>query len=587
MSLQSLRAKLLILIASIFTCLMLVVAINNAIAYNELQKSLYEVTKINLSTFQNRLDDLFSLTENYLIDFSLNNSDIFIIEQDQKSESKWFSANYRLKKEFNSASTVYDLDGFFLYSVNSDTFIVSNSANMQTTTSSAINKHIKNYIDAHVNDNSVNINEWLYLSPADTPILLRILKINNSYYGAWVTNANILQPFVGDELKDFIFLIDENGNFLTKDPTYSTLSIGTDIISKPDVTLDIQDETYMVVTAPLRTSAFSLLALIPEKQFNVDIQKYWPVIVIAIFMVIVFMVITLFMINQLVIHPLDSLHEAIITLKDGNLNTRVELNKSSSEFTEINTTFNAMVQEIESLRINIYEEKLEKQNINLNYLKLQIAPHFLINSLSLAYQLAELEKPELSKQLLHDLSRHLRYTLTSEAMVTLEEELNHVRNYINLSSIRFPGSIQFYEDIDPESHNASVIVLLIQSFVENSIKYEVFSGKTTSIHITTESIIVNGHRRLHICIWDSGRGFDVELLKRLQNITTYIEDKVSKHYGISNVYQRAVLIFGQENCKFSFSNRPRAGAQIDIDIPHVIQHTILNKEVNLIESSDC
>ncbi len=568
MSLQSLRAKLMLLIAGIFIGLMLVVFINNAIAYRELQNRLYDVTQTNLATFQNRIDDLFTLTENYLIDYALNNSDIFIIERNEMGKSEWFSANYRLNRDFASATTLYDLDCFFLYSQPSDTFISSMRGTVQTTTSNLINQHIEDYILANTGSNDVNIHHWHAMNVDSHHILVRILKINNSYIGAWVLVDNMLQPFAGEDLRDLIFLTDMDGQFLTSDPLIASVSIPPISEGANAHTVKIEDNTYLLVDAPMRANPFTLIALIPETQFNVDIQKYRPVLIVVLLMVTFFMLLTLSAITRLVVNPLDRLHEAIITLKQGNLNTSLPNAKVATEFAEINTTFNEMVQEIKTLQISFYEEKLEKQDISLDFLKLQIAPHFLINALSLAYQLSDLGRNDLTKALLQDLSQHLRYTLSSEKTVTLDEEMNHVRNYIEMSLIRYPNGIQLYEDIAPETLNAKVIPLILQSFVENTIKYEVVNGKTVDIHISSERILSDNEDLIHLTIWDTGRGFDPLFLEKLQDTYTYIQHKSSKHYGIRNVYQRASLVFGVDNCYFSFCNHPDAGAQIDIEIPY-------------------
>ena len=565
---QSLKFKLLTFLALVFTGLMLVVVINNAIAYSELKKNIYQVTMTNIGTLQSRLDDLFSMTENHLINFTLDNSDIFIIERGDLSQSDWFSAKYRLTKSFNTTTTTYNLDGSFLFSTTSHTFLSSTSTNLNTTISSAINSQIETYITTALASDSVNNREWFLLPDHDIPVIIRLLKINNSYIGSWVTIDNLLDPLVGDN-NEYIYLADKTGRFMTSDSAFSAAILNHAIDSHAPQSLSVEDTTYMAVETSLEAAPFLLVSLIPESQYNLDIQNYMPVLIIAIVLVVIFLIAILWMINHLVIHPLDQLHNGIHALSQGDLDQRLPQNMNSSEFKEINNTFNDMLTEINTLKISVYEEQLAKQDVQMDYLSLQIAPHFLINAISLSYQLAEMGKHDLTKQMLHDLSIHLRYTLSQEVTVTLEEELRHVRNYISLSLIRYPDAIVLFEDIDPDTLDCSVIPLLLQSFVENTIKYEVVTGKVMGLHISTSLIQGRDRTYLSITFWDTGRGYDPVLLKRLQNLRHYIEDKSSSHYGIRNVVQRTWMVYGPENCAIHFSNRPKAGAQMELMVPYI------------------
>ena len=565
---QSLKFKLLTFLALVFTGLMLVVVINNAIAYSELKKNIYQVTMTNIGTLQSRLDDLFSMTENHLINFTLDNSDIFIIERGDLSQSDWFSAKYRLTKSFNTTTTTYNLDGSFLFSTTSHTFLSSTSTNLNTTISSAINSQIETYITTALASDSVNNREWFLLPDHDIPVIIRLLKINNSYIGSWVTIDNLLDPLVGDN-NEYIYLADKTGRFMTSDSAFSAAILNHAIDSHAPQSLSVEDTTYMAVETSLEAAPFLLVSLIPESQYNLDIQNYMPVLIIAIVLVVIFLIAILWMINHLVIHPLDQLHNGIHALSQGDLDQRLPQNMNSSEFKEINNTFNDMLTEINTLKISVYEEQLAKQDVQMDYLSLQIAPHFLINAISLSYQLAEMGKHDLTKQMLHDLSIHLRYTLSQEVTVTLEEELRHVRNYISLSLIRYPDAIVLFEDIDPDTLDCSVIPLLLQSFVENTIKYEVVTGKVIGLHISTSLIQGRDRTYLSITFWDTGRGYDPVLLKRLQNLRHYIEDKSSSHYGIRNVVQRTWMVYGPENCAIHFSNRPKAGAQMELMVPYI------------------
>jgi two-component system sensor histidine kinase YesM len=105
--------------------------------------------------------------------------------------------------------------------------------------------------------------------------------------------------------------------------------------------------------------------------------------------------------------------------------------------------------------------------------------------------------------------------------------------------------------------------------VENTVKYEVIQGKEIAVHIHSALIQKGNGTFITLTIWDTGCGFNDELLERLQDVEEYTKDTSMKHIGINNVLQRASFLFGSENCSFHFSNRPEAGAQIDIELPFI------------------
>ena len=91
-------------------------------------------------------------------------------------------------------------------------------------------------------------------------------------------------------------------------------------------------------------------------------------------------------------------------------------------------------------------------------------------------------------------------------------------------------------------------------------------GKVLDMHIDVAEQEENQCTILHICVWDTGRGFSEDMLATLQMLDTYVNSE-QEHIGITNVVLRLRQIF--PNAAFTFCNRPGAGAQITIDFPYV------------------
>ncbi len=569
LQLRSLRVRLGAFIILIFLLLIVLMAANNIIAFREIQNKIYDSMKETLTIYQNRLNASFSTTEKYLKNFAYDDGDIRIIDKSDFSSEQYFSSVYHVQKSFRSALSIYAIDGFFLYSLSGDTFIEETQSDSTYNTYKNIQNEICRKLKLNTFLTSENKGKWFPVKISGRYYLFRVIQIHDSYVGAWISTQNALQPLVGNKLNQSIFLINDQGLVVSDNPPLKKLSMeGLSENDSYQYTV-VNKIKNLIVSCQVDFGKLYIISLIPENQFFMDINKYIPFLIVIFIIVISLMTLTAYIINRWVLHPLKLLNTAIYSLKSGNLEVQIKADGVCIEYEEVNNAFNEMVNEIKTLKIDVYEESLSKQQIHIQYLMQQIAPHFLINCLNMSYQLAEINRTDLMKTMLKDLSQYLRYTLSSGQTVALKQEIMHVQNYIELSKIRYPNSITLYTDFIPETMQATVIPLLIQNFVENTIKYEVVPGKEIAIHISSALIQRDNGTFVHFTIWDTGCGFNNEVLERLQDIGGYSKDASTMHIGINNVLQRASLIFGPENCSFQFSNRLQAGAQIDIELPFI------------------
>lgn len=122
-------------------------------------------------------------------------------------------------------------------------------------------------------------------------------------------------------------------------------------------------------------------------------------------------------------------------------------------------------------RINL-QLKEEAGKAELAFLRSQINPHFLYNSLNYMYSLALPKSQELADALVN-LAGLMRYTLkeNKDGLVQLEDEITYIKDYISLFSMRF--SPQFYVNFktDTQGSNPRIAPLILIAFVENALKH--------------------------------------------------------------------------------------------------------------------
>jgi two-component system LytT family sensor kinase len=124
---------------------------------------------------------------------------------------------------------------------------------------------------------------------------------------------------------------------------------------------------------------------------------------------------------------------------------------------------------IQQHSLNLEKEKLEAE---LKFLKSQIHPHFLFNTLNNLYALT-LKKSDKAPEMVIQLSNLLEYTLYSgkETEVGLNEELKQIRGYIDLEKLRFGNRLNINTEIDGSIDGLMIAPLLLLPFVENSFKH--------------------------------------------------------------------------------------------------------------------
>ena len=135
-----------------------------------------------------------------------------------------------------------------------------------------------------------------------------------------------------------------------------------------------------------------------------------------------------------------------------------------------------------SSRLKLAEK--EKVNAELSYLKAQINPHFLFNTLNSIYSLA-IEKSDYTATAVVKLSGMMRYVITdaSHKFVPLEKEINYISDYIELQKLRIDGTIKLTYVVTGDAFDKKIAPLVLISFIENAFKYGVNAEENSEIKI--------------------------------------------------------------------------------------------------------
>ena len=199
------------------------------------------------------------------------------------------------------------------------------------------------------------------------------------------------------------------------------------------------------------------------------------------------------------------------------------------------------------------------REIELNSLKNQLNPHFMFNSMNSIRALVD-EDPELAKTAITQLSTILRNSLLigKRKTIPLEEELNVVRSYLALESIRYEERLTVSIEVGPEAVSLHVPPLMLQTLVENAIKHGI-SKLTKGGVIELKAYARNGE--LYVQIENTGK-----LEKKLWDKGSGI--------GLANTKKRLELLYGT-SAEFKIYNS-NGKVRTEIRIPDKITYENTN-----------
>ncbi len=236
------------------------------------------------------------------------------------------------------------------------------------------------------------------------------------------------------------------------------------------------------------------------------------------------------------------------------------------ELEEANQLFKKILMQMRQIKIRLYEETLEKQRLQIDYMKLQIQPHFYINCMSLIYNMACMGDDETIQQLSSYVSEYFRYIFRSNPdNVSLTEEIKHVKNYLEIYKIRYRNRLDYDLKTDGKLEDITIPPLLLHTFIENGIKYGKTAGKVLFISLYAQRIRTNGIEFVVLQIEDNGPGFSEEILEELRNGDMVVTDKGTR-VGITNCLSRLKMIYDKK-ARVNFYNKEAGGALVKVVLP--------------------
>ena len=266
-----------------------------------------------------------------------------------------------------------------------------------------------------------------------------------------------------------------------------------------------------------------------------DISK--TIILIFILLIVVYLIIA-YKISSWITKPILNMKNNMSKFMNGDLDVKIDSTKDD-EFGELEKSFNEMVKRLKLSIEEIKEKEKQKRFAELGFLQAQINPHFLYNTLSGVRFLIAMKKNDEAEEMVYRFTKLLRSLLPKASdMIELREEVENIKNYIELQKMRYPKAFEVNIDINEKINKFKVPSFILQPIVENAILYsmekENNKGQISIIGYTDGEFI-------KIVVRDNGIGMSEDKLKTVLN-----KNEVVNKVGLINVDERIKLNYGKE-----------------------------------------
>lgn len=313
---------------------------------------------------------------------------------------------------------------------------------------------------------------------------------------------------------------------------------------------------------------FAVVRLMTRNGILLNPSKSYLVFLLMAVLIIMMNPVIGMVLDRRVYKPLGRLHNAMQEIEHDNLDFRMTETEGTEEFEYTKKVFNTMADEIKTLRIKAYEEEIERLQMEARNLRLQVSPHMLQNSLNIIYNLSLSNNNKVIQKFVPCLSDYFRYSLEKHGeLVPVKNEIEFVDNYLKVQKIRFPDRLLFVYDVNRELLEAMVPPLLIQNFVENTVKYGLKEEEEIEIIIVIKEDRESS--RLTISIVDTGAGMKPEVLEKVQQNEPY-RDRNGEHIGIWNCRKRLHMLYG-DRAVVNITSQEDQGTQVWMELPLIYE----------------
>ncbi len=448
----------------------------------------------------------------------------------------------------------------------------------------------------------VSLSRAVELTEGSNPTM-GVLLVDMNYS----TIKQMMERINNDSTGQYVYLTDSSGNIIYH-PRQMQLNynlIRENNINEAHYSDGIHEEVFQgehrqVIVDSISYTGWKLIAVLPESAYSLDISNMRFLVILLLACALLIMIFINRIISSRISRPLNLLNKSIRNMEEGDMYPEDIYVGGTQEVEHLGRTMRHSIERINQLMDDIVIKQEEKRKSEMDALQSQINPHFLYNTLDSIVWMIEGGHNKDAVFMVTQLASLFRISLSrGKNIISLEQEIRHAENYMNIQKVRYKNVFNVVFDIDEKIKNYSTIKLIIQPILENAIYYGVgdmdpddggeiricakYVPRLTDFLTVVEdegkekgSKDLGGNHNIsegdiYIDVIDNGYGMPPEVCENLLKEDYEPKNGNLKHgsgVGLVNVNNRIRLRFG-EQYGLKAESEPDEGTRITIHIPAI------------------
>lgn len=323
---------------------------------------------------------------------------------------------------------------------------------------------------------------------------------------------------------------------------------------------EINGDKYIITMSMLEELNWKIINMQPVKDLKKELSSFMRITIIIGFAFILLFISVSFFISRSITKPIYKLIKSMSGIKYRRFEP-VTIKTGNDEIGQLKENYNLMINEIQQLIKKVIDEQQTTRKAELSVLYEQIKPHFLYNTLDTIGYMALTEERDKVYDAIESLGSYYKNSLSNGSeMVTIENEINIVKDYLSLQKLRYGGLFEDSYYIDTGIKDTQVLKLILQPLVENALYHGI---KPLGIGGSIEIAVKRSDENLVFIVKDNGVGMTTE---KITQILGADRSNKESNFGLKGTLERIHIFYLIENFA-NIDSEINKGTTITITIP--------------------
>ena len=536
------RRKLIILNIVIFS---LTVGLTAFISINVLRNHLY---RENVLVYEDSISKAYSAINNVLAQAKDSVLTICASRNLNNMLSQQMPSHDLLQDSVNELRDALNVNSVEIYPVrDNDVFIWDEDQQMYIGSSDSIYDYPLDYgyswsfrPDGH---DSLRVTRAMY----DLDDISRVVAIVNLDVVLTDVNEAIYGFSSNDDSGGKLYLLDGNDNFLLPYHRQGKMDLSNAINGSipQEEPWSARGEITLYTVFP--QNGWKLVTVLSETNLYKDSRAQISTMFFISVALELIGIIAVFLITSRFTEPVKKLSDEMHLSRNREQFRHIDVpDGTEGELKELYDSYNYLVDEVNRSILEAEEFSKKDAEYQFKLLQAEINPHFLYNTLNMVSWMAAGHQDEDIQKVIIALVGLYRISLNNgKATLPLRKEIEHVRNYLEIMSYRYPESYEVEFDVEAATEDFYVTKQMLQPLAENALVHGFLESERKGV-IRISSHLVDGYLILDVS--NTGGKVDLEKVRKLLNGDPELSQK---HYGIRNVNDRLKMYYG-EDCQLNY-----------------------------------